>query len=247
MLDKDISNIICFVQSGGVSAGEPTCALAGRLLEAEQITRTHLLVYDFELNSLFFANTGASSLLGVEKIGLKEYNGSFLESIIHPVSYQFLLYNTRLLKPSAESFDGVFYLKTNGKAKYTWVCASVKVAGFTQSGIPKLIYICFVEVERAMECYIRVATYQSDMIGNGGASELISSLNSREVEMLNLVASERTSKEIADILNLSQSAVDSARKRLIKKLKVKSVVGLVKAAMALRANGHDVLLPAEVR
>jgi DNA-binding CsgD family transcriptional regulator len=247
MLDKDISNIICFIQSSGVKAGEPTCALAGKLLEAESISRTHLLVYDFEMNSLFFANTGASSLLGVERIGMKAHNGSFLESVIHPVSYQFLLYNTRLLKPSAESFDGVFYLKTNSKAKYTWVCASVKVAGFTPTGIPKLIYICFVEVERAMECYMKVATYESNLDGNAGPSDLIASLNSREVEMLSLVASERTSKEIADILNVTQSAVDSARKRLIKKLKVKSVVGLVKVAMTLRANGHDILMPAEMR
>ena len=70
--------------------------------------------------------------------------------------------------------------------------------------------------------------------------QVMASLNNREMEMLGLVAAECTSKEIADILSVSQSAVDAARKRLIKKLKVKSVVGLVKTAMALGLTGKGI-------
>jgi DNA-binding CsgD family transcriptional regulator len=235
MLINDISNILRFVQSKKVNAEVPTCALAERLVEAESVTKTNLLVYDFEFNRLFFANEKASSLLGIDKIGTEEHDGSFLESFLHPMSYQFLLHNARLLKPQTESFDGVFYLKSDRKAKYIWVSATAKVMSFTPLGIPKLIYICFVEVEKAMQCYIKLL--QCETKEDTQPFALMASLNSREIEMLGLVAAECTSKEIADILSVSQSAVDAARKRLIKKLKVKSVVGLVKAAMALGLSG----------
>ena len=59
MLTKDISNIIYFIQAKGINPAEPSCALAARLAEAESITKTSLLVYDFELNKLFFANERA--------------------------------------------------------------------------------------------------------------------------------------------------------------------------------------------
>jgi len=235
MFINDISNILRFVQSKRVNAGVPSCALAESLVQATDITKTNLLVYDFELNRLFFANEKASSLLGINKIGSKEQDGSFLESILHPISYQLLQHNARLLKPQAESFDGVFYLKADRKAKYVWISATAKVVSFTPWGVPKLIYICFVEVEKAMECYMKLL--RCEITEEDRPLEMMAALNKREMEMLGLVAAECTSKEIADILSISQSAVDAARKRLIKKLKVKSVVGLVKAAMALGLAG----------
>jgi len=238
MFVPDISNIIRFVQSKRVSADVPSCALAQCLVETGSVTKTNLLVYDFELNRLFFANEKASSLLGIDKIGSKQHDGSFLETILHPISYQLLQHNARLLKPQSESFDGVFYLKADRKAKYVWICASAKVVSFTPWGVPKLIYICFVEVEKAMECYMKLL--QCEGKEEAPPMQVMASLNNREMEMLGLVAAECTSKEIADILSVSQSAVDAARKRLIKKLKVKSVVGLVKTAMALGLTGKGI-------
>ncbi len=57
-------------------------------------------------------------------------------------------------------------------------------------------------------------------------SIFFSSLTKREEEILKLISREYSSKEIADSLSISVNTVETHRKSLIKKLKVKNVVGL---------------------
>lgn len=60
---------------------------------------------------------------------------------------------------------------------------------------------------------------------------LFNQLTDREKSVLRLIALEYTSKEIAEQLFIAQSTVDTYRKRLIEKLKVKNSVGLGKIAL----------------
>lgn len=60
---------------------------------------------------------------------------------------------------------------------------------------------------------------------------LLGQLTEREKSVLKLIALEYTSKEIAEQLFIAQSTVDTYRKRLIEKLKVKNSVGLGKIAL----------------
>lgn len=55
---------------------------------------------------------------------------------------------------------------------------------------------------------------------------LISSLTKREVEVLKLVAQQYSTREIAEELIISESTVETHRKNLMKKVKVKNSVGL---------------------
>ena len=61
-----------------------------------------------------------------------------------------------------------------------------------------------------------------------------SSLTSREVEVLKLIAQQYNSKEISDLLHISINTVETHRKNLISKLNVKNVVGL--AIYAIKNN-----------
>lgn len=57
-------------------------------------------------------------------------------------------------------------------------------------------------------------------------------LSNREKEVLGLIGEELTSKEIAFKLGVSISTIESHRRNLFKKLKTKSVVGLIKEAFS---------------
>ncbi len=59
----------------------------------------------------------------------------------------------------------------------------------------------------------------------------IDSITDRELEILKLIAQECSGQEIGDRLGISKNTVESHRKNLIKKLKVKNSIGLVKLAM----------------
>jgi DNA-binding NarL/FixJ family response regulator len=67
--------------------------------------------------------------------------------------------------------------------------------------------------------------------GQRPESTIAHSLTDREVEVLKLIAQEYSSPEIADLLNISQSTVDTYRKSLLKKTNVKNAVGLAMYAV----------------
>lgn len=57
--------------------------------------------------------------------------------------------------------------------------------------------------------------------------EAISNITGRELEILNYICEEKSGKDISELLNISPNTVETHRKNLMKKLKVKSSVGLV--------------------
>jgi len=63
---------------------------------------------------------------------------------------------------------------------------------------------------------------------------VLSNLTSREREVLRYIANEHTNKEIAEILFISPRTVETHRRNLIQKLKVKNSVGLVKIYLESR-------------
>jgi DNA-binding NarL/FixJ family response regulator len=58
-------------------------------------------------------------------------------------------------------------------------------------------------------------------------TEIIASITARELEILNLIGQEKSGKEISELLFISTNTVETHRKNLMKKLNVKSSIGLV--------------------
>lgn len=59
------------------------------------------------------------------------------------------------------------------------------------------------------------------------------SITSRELQILHLIAEEANMREIADQLFISHHTVISHRKRIIQKLKAKNTAGLIRRAFEL--------------
>ncbi len=57
--------------------------------------------------------------------------------------------------------------------------------------------------------------------------DIIKSITTRESEILNLISQEKSGKEISELLSISTNTVETHRKNLMKKLNVKSSIGLV--------------------
>ncbi len=78
----------------------------------------------------------------------------------------------------------------------------------------------------------RVADVAIDDHSGDGSENLLAKLSAREREVLQLLAEGRTGAEIAQRLSLSQKTVETYRARLIEKLGIRDVAGLVKFAIA---------------
>jgi DNA-binding NarL/FixJ family response regulator len=66
---------------------------------------------------------------------------------------------------------------------------------------------------------------------NDAQPETIEHLTAREIEILKLISREKSTAEIAEELFISVSTVETHRANLMKKLSVKSAIGMVKFAM----------------
>ena len=94
-----------------------------------------------------------------------------------------------------------------------------------------------VEAVRAVHAGKRYLTRKvSDVVVDGyvrehRASSPLESLSPREREIMLLVVKGRSSSEIADALHLSPKTVETHRSRLMEKLGVENVIGLVKFAV----------------
>lgn len=98
-----------------------------------------------------------------------------------------------------------------------------------------------VELDRAIEAVIRNETYLSPAISRtviagylarftGGAHDASLALTPRQREVLALVASGKSTKEIAGTLNISAKTVESHRIQLMERLDIHTVPGLVRYA-----------------
>ncbi|MBV9191788.1 MAG: response regulator transcription factor [Betaproteobacteria bacterium] len=77
----------------------------------------------------------------------------------------------------------------------------------------------------------RVADVVIDDYAADGKADLLEKLSTREREVLQLLAEGRTGSEIAQRLALSQKTVETYRARLVEKLGIRDVAGLVKFAI----------------
>ena len=81
--------------------------------------------------------------------------------------------------------------------------------------------------QRIMEHFMQNKGHEK----KNGSLKDIERLTDREKEVLRLIAEEYTNQEIADKLFLSPRTIDTHRRNLLQKLKVKNTAGLVKFAM----------------
>ena len=95
------------------------------------------------------------------------------------------------------------------------------------------------EVLRAIEAVMQGGNYygqevldiMTQSISADGEAEHEIVLSNREKEVLHFVAKEYTNQEIAEKINISLRTVETHKRNLIKKLRVKNVVGLVRFAL----------------
>src|SRR3954447_23733837 len=77
----------------------------------------------------------------------------------------------------------------------------------------------------------RVADVVIDDYAADGKADLLEKLSAREREVLQLLAEGKTGAQIAEKLSLSQKTVETYRARLVEKLGIRDVAGLVKFAI----------------
>lgn len=110
---------------------------------------------------------------------------------------------------------------------------SMGAKGYLLKNSPKEHVINAIEAVMAGGIYMNQAHLSSLITTNSSAKQTvhIPKLSRREQEILNLIADEKTTKEIADELHIAFGTVETHRRNMLNKFKVKNTAGLIRAAM----------------
>jgi DNA-binding NarL/FixJ family response regulator len=127
----------------------------------------------------------------------------------------------------------IVMLTMHSGAQYVFEALEAGVRGYL---LKESASVEIVDAVRAMEQgrrYLsrKVAEIVADGIGERGGSAVLDSLSKREREVLRLVVDGYSSTKIGALLHLSPKTIDSYRSRLMHKLHVNQLAGLVKFAV----------------
>lgn len=127
----------------------------------------------------------------------------------------------------------VIILSMHSSAEHVFHALEAGARGYLLKESAAKEIIAAVRAVRAGRRYLsrKVTEILSEHIGRHSTASPLQSLSGRERQVLQLVAEGRSSAQIAAALNLSPKSVDTYRSRVMQKLHVSNVAGLVKFAI----------------
>ena len=188
------------------------------------------LIRDMDTNLICHTNKAAEDYFGITQKEAEEDGFSFSRSVLHPdfVQAQALVVNYFTNPESYQSvYEYMYYVTTVKGWMWTYICSQAFY--FRKDGSPRFVIAVAADVNDIINNTISNSKLVADIKGFSNIEyEKYQSLSKREVELLGMISKEMTSEEIAKELILSKSTVDTHRKSLLKKLNVKSAIGMAK-------------------
>lgn len=188
------------------------------------------MVEDVDKNLCYYINIPASDYFGLNINTINKYGLSVSQEILHPNFFH--LYPIALdFFSQPENYNNVYeyiyYYKTAKGYTWTYVCSQIAI--FHENGNPAYILSVASDLNDILNNKISTNRFVSEIEGFKDIDyEKYKSLTKREVQILGMISKEMTSEEIAKELFLSKSTIDSHRKTLLKKLNIKSALGMAK-------------------
>lgn len=179
--------------------------------------------------SPYYVNHRAKALYGFPTNDLTKMGFNLYKNILHPSTFgvlktTFSEFNQNGTKVHLE----VPYVKIND-GSYAWVYLAAKAFCFDVNGEAKYILSVIFNIDDLVGLTLDKNQYK-DASFILSSKHLYQTLTPREKEILKLIAAGNKNKEIADLLDISFETTKTHRKRIIRKLNVKSAIELVKFA-----------------
>jgi len=177
--------------------------------------------------------------LGMPDLKFGSLNMGFYRKVLHPDNAVIFQHGIAHFFSFAEQlFPFTCKIKVPHKG-WRWVYGCSKMLSREETGGAKHTITMLCDVEEVFEKQIATSKQGLENILTEEQRRLYLLLTTREKEILHLIAQEASSDEIAEKLFISEHTVRSHRKSLLKKLNVKSSVGLARFDVYQSALGQN--------
>ena len=182
--------------------------------------------------TVVYSNQKVYDYLNVTEKDFLNLGFSFFLKVLHPENVSSIYLLIKFFsdpKNKGKIFSNTYYAKT--KNGWEWVYNSMKPVTFNEDGSIKYMLSASCGLEELLKSKKEFRNLRKNLSFYEQNMEKYLSLTGEEKEVLELIAKELSTEEIADALHISKKMVDKISETLIQKLNVKSAVGLAKYAL----------------
>lgn len=231
-LNQELLNSINDV-SGNIDTYSRNYELAlNTLIDKIENSSSICQIVDSEKSAQIYFNPKAVNYFGVTNEELNKLKFNYLLEYLHPVNFNVVTSHINYFA-NPDNFNKplsyIYYVKA--KTGYRWMYNCSQVATLTREGKAKYIVVHGADISCYLEGKKKISKFRKDAQFIIANRKIFDSLSDREKTILKLIAEERNSIEIGNLLNISNTTVDTHRNNIIKKLGVRSSIGLVKFAL----------------
>lgn len=163
---------------------------------------------------------------------LKEMSGmglDFFKAIMHPEDFDLAVIAQQSFQENKSVFGGVLRFRKRDTEDWCWLVGLAMPFTRDEDGKVKDVICAFLDLTMAMDTNDQLAEAMREVLRRHN-DDLVAKLTAREKEIFKLAVKGLNNKEIADTLNLSRHTVETHRKNIRLKLKVRNTTELVALA-----------------
>ncbi|MBN1340316.1 MAG: PAS domain-containing protein [Bacteroidales bacterium] len=178
-----------------------------------------IFIHDLKLLHHIWTNNNYINILGYTDSEIKSFGPEWAKDNYHPDDFHILKERIEYFRENkGDTYSGIYRAK-HKQGHWVWIYSNSTVFKRDEEGKPEhIIGICIdfarsFKTETAFDEFYRENHRQRNC-------KLIASLTPREKEILQMVASGKSNREIAEAFNISCHTVNSHRKNLFSKLNI---------------------------
>lgn len=153
----------------------------------------------------------------------------FFQRIMHPDDYDLAVIAQQSFKENKSIFGGVLRIRKRDTGDWCWLVGMAIPFTHDADGMVKEVICAFLDLTMAMDTNDQLAEAMRDVLRRHNEG-LLGKLTNREMDVLKLTIQGFNNKEVAIKLNLSRYTIETHRKNIRLKLKVKNTTELIALA-----------------
>ncbi len=221
-IHKSLIALLEQVEKGSIQLRQIKKIALDQVKKLDHLFEGYIVIVDLTTNTPVYFNVNALNYLGVRPSYVNKLKSlDFFRKVLHPSNFDLIISGLVFFKENSKStFNSVARVKKfDGSWRYVFF--SVKPVEYNFAGEATLALVFALDIDEVLTNRSTLKDLKSSFQKSNNIT-----LSKREKEILIGIAKEQTTKEIAEVLFLSKHTIDTYRKRLIRKLNVKSSIGL---------------------
>lgn len=188
-----------------------------------------LYTHENSVKTVNWCNRYMEDVTGYTMAEMNNMGLDFFRRVMHPDDFDLAVIAQQSFKKNKNAFGGVLRFRKRGTEEWCWLAGiAIPFSRDEQGGIKEVI-CAFVDLTLAMDTNDQLAEAIRDVMRRQN-TDLLEKLTNREKDILKLAVKGLNNKEIAGVLNLSRHTIETHRKNIRLKLKIRNTTELIEVA-----------------